>query len=170
MLGAILAYQHLHGPCRIVDVGAGPGKWARILATVGLRADAVEIWQPYVERYSLPDLYDHVHVIDARNVDFWGSYGIVILGDVLEHMPKADAERLVFRIIHSEYDAAIFLSIPTTDCPQAGEPFGNPYEAHVAQWTHEELIATGFAELHRGPVPSGLATVGTYCAFSRSWD
>lgn len=144
---------------RVVDVGAGPGKWGRILRGL-VPIDAIEIWQPYVERYSLPERYDQVHVIDARLFGQWKAYDAAILGDVLEHMPKLDARLLVSRMLQE--GLTLFLSIPTTDCPQAGEPFGNPYEEHVAQWSHEELVADGWRELHRGLVPSGLATVGTY--------
>lgn len=146
-------------PRRVVDVGAGEGKWGRILRD-HVPIDAIEVWQPYIEKFSLADRYDVVHRVDAREFDGWPAYDIGVLGDVLEHMPKEDARAMVEKM--SAAGLTLFLSIPVTDCPQDGEPFGNPYEKHVAQWTHEELIADGWQELHRGPVPSGLATVGTY--------
>lgn len=146
-------------PRRVVDIGAGEGKWGRLLHDL-LPIDALEIWQGYIERHSLTQHYDTVYRVDARQFDGWTNYEVAIMGDVLEHMPKPDANELVATILSQ--GLTIFLSVPVTDCPQEGEPFGNPYEKHVAQWTHEELIEAGWVELHRGPVPSGLAVVGTY--------
>ena len=155
MLNAILGWA----PLRVIDVGAGTGKWGRLLHE-RVPMDALEIWQPYVLQYGLAEYYDRVYVDDARAFGYWRAYEVAILGDVLEHMPKDDARSLVTKMLIAELK--LFLSIPVTDCPQKGEPFGNPYEEHVAQWTHEELLADGWRELHQGPVPSGLATVGTY--------
>jgi hypothetical protein len=146
-------------PRRIIDVGAGPGKWGRILRDVA-PVTALEIWPPYVEEFNLSTIYPDVVCEDARLYIGWELFDVAILGDVLEHMPKDDARALVARLDLAGVSS--FLSIPVTDCPQRGDPFGNPYEEHVAQWTHDELVAEGWTELHRGPVPSGLATVGTY--------
>jgi hypothetical protein len=159
--GRDLMVEHILAlkPDGVIDVGAGEGKWGRLLRD-RVRIDALEIWPPYVERFPLGELYAGVHVADAREFGAWDEYEAAILGDVLEHMPKDDARALVDRMLAA--GLTLFLSIPVTDCPQRGEPFGNPYEEHVAQWTHEELIDDGWRELHRGPVPSGLATVGTY--------
>lgn len=145
----------------IMDVGAGPGKWGRILKGVAAeRIDAIEVWQPYIEKYELAKIYNRVYCLDARLFHEWHFYDVIIMGDVLEHMPKDDARLMVERMLGEH--PIVCLSIPVTNCPQEGEPFGNPYEAHVAQWSHEELLADGWHELHRGLVPSGLATVGTY--------
>lgn len=146
-------------PRRVVDVGAGEGKWGRILRD-HVPIDAIEVWQPYIEKYSLTERYDRVLHIDAREFSNWRAYDVAVLGDILEHMSKDDARTMVVNMLAAKL--VLFLSIPVTDCPQDGEPFGNPYEKHVSQWSHGELIAEGWKELHRGSVPSGLATIGTY--------
>jgi hypothetical protein len=156
----VLAILEL-APLRVIDVGAGPGKWGKILND-RVPTDAIEVWQPYIREFGLNEFYDRIYCADARvwGVEDWQRYNVAVLGDVLEHMPKDDARDLVGRMLKA--GLKLFLSIPVTDCPQKGEPFGNPFEEHVAQWSHEELLADGWRELHRGPVPSGLATVGTY--------
>jgi 2-polyprenyl-3-methyl-5-hydroxy-6-metoxy-1,4-benzoquinol methylase len=155
MIRAILSGQHR----TVIDVGAGAGKWGRLLAGLVGRIDAIEIWQGYVERYSLPDLYSKVFVMDARDFNWNPPYNVVILGDVLEHMDRASAVAMLSRIRDS--GSRVFLTIPISLCPQ-GEVNGNPHEAHLDQWTNAELIASGWLLLHRGLNDDGSALIGTY--------
>ena len=124
----------------IIDIGCGEGTYSDLAR--GWRHDAfwvgVEIWQPYVDRFDLWRKYDAVCVRDARNLILPAVPYVLLAGDVLEHMPRADAIRLLDR---AKRDAeAIMVSIPIIDYPQHLHDSDNPYEEHVDQWTFEDML------------------------------
>lgn len=126
----------------VLDVGAGAGNWADALHAAGYggQIDALEVWQPYIRDYRLADKYDHVHEGDVRgwpSVAF-GTWDVVIFGDVLEHMTEAEAVEVWRRAATAEHSA---LAIPVIHYHQ-GPLNGNPYEVHVdPDWTHERVLA-----------------------------
>ena len=128
-------------PRRILDVGPGIGRY-RDLINGQLKAEwwGVEAWAPYVEQFDLTTRYDRIIVADVRWLD-WASAGrfdLVILGDVLEHMPRADALRVwSLARLHAGH---VLLSLPIVPYPQGPEG-GNPFEEHVETWTHTEVWA-----------------------------
>ena len=144
----------------VIDVGAGTGKWGRLLVGKMRRIAGLEVWGPYVEKHRLADHYDELIICDARRFTAWAEYQVVILGDVLEHMPRRDATALVRAL--REAGPQVFLTVPVTPCIVDGSVYGNPYETHVDQWTNGELVDQGWLRLHLGPNPNGLVQVGTY--------
>lgn len=129
-------------PQTVIDVGPGAGKYGRLIREVSpeTTTTAVEIWEPYVETYGLRSIYNTVIVGDARDFDGGYHVDLVILGDVLEHMSKADAVALWTRV--SSQAKAAMMSIPIIHFPQGAE-HDNPYETHVEDhWTHDDVLAT----------------------------
>jgi predicted TPR repeat methyltransferase len=132
---------------RVLDIGAGSGTYAKMLKVNHKVCNSahwtgVEVWEPYIEKYKLKDLYDILINQDARNLN-WNDIGqvdVTFAGDVLEHMTKQEAVELVEKILdHSRY---LVISIPTMIYHQ-GEAHGNPYEVHVKpDWSHEEVKET----------------------------
>jgi len=145
---------------RVVDVGAGDGRWGRLLKGKVRRLVAIEAWGKCVERYRLRDIYDEVCIEDARNFKNWDDFDVVILGDVLEHMFRIDAIKLTQ--IFKQKKLRVFLTVPITLCIQNGTVYGNPYETHLDQWSHDELVALGWVRLHQGLNPNAKVTIGTY--------
>jgi predicted TPR repeat methyltransferase len=145
----------------VLDVGAGDGKWGALLRGRVRHVTGLEVWEPYVSKYGLEHVYDRVVVHDARTFDRWLEFDVVIFGDVLEHMPRADAETIVRRL-RFPLGPDAFLTIPVTECVQDGAAYGNPYETHIEQWTHEQLATLGWRQLHVGPNPNGRVQIGTY--------
>ncbi len=130
-----------HSPETILDVGAGAGKYGHLLRAIYLdpKVDAVEVWEPYIKKYKLKSLYNKIYQIDIREFSNF-NYDLIILGDVLEHMSKEDAVK-VMNLIKLQAKMAI-ISIPICHCPQ-GHVHGNPYEEHVKDdWTHDEVYET----------------------------
>lgn len=128
-------------PMTILDVGPGAGQWYDLLRPwfPQARFQAIEIFEPYVERYKLRKKYKEVFVGDARLID-WGEYmgwDLVIFGDVIEHMEKADAVLLVGKLLRRY----ALISIPIGPCPQDGTD-ENPHEEHVATWTIQDVLAS----------------------------
>jgi hypothetical protein len=149
----------------IVDVGPGEGTYADLLRPLFPRAHmtAVEVWAPYVRRFRLHQKYDRVIVADSAWLD-WSRVAegaLVVFGDVLEHMAEESARWCWDQARrHAKW---VLLSIPIHPHPQA-EVDGNPYEAHVSQWTHPKVIDTfvGIDEWWIGQV------VGVYLAPTRN--
>lgn len=124
----------------IVDVGPGDGTYERIYRSQTPNASwvGVEIWAPYVSRFSLHESYDSIVVCDILNYR-WpeGGVDLVILGDVVEHMTE-DIARIVLAQC-KENARNIIVSLPIIESHQ-GEVDGNPYEAHLHQWSFDDML------------------------------
>lgn len=125
----------------VLDVGAGSGTYADFFRDngVNVQIEAIEVWKPYIEEFSLADKYDKVYEQDVRqHTDFY--YDLVIFGDILEHMTKEEA-LAVWEKTAAQADYAV-LAIPIIHYHQ-GAINDNPYEEHVKDdWSHEEVMNT----------------------------
>jgi predicted TPR repeat methyltransferase len=120
----------------VLDIGAGSGTYAHLLKPIGVTLDAVEIWPPYLEKYDLHAKYRDIFVEDVRvmahSSDWNASYDLIIFGDVLEHMSKADSLS-VWAWAHRVARWGL-ISLPIVHWPQAGTE--NPHEEHVQDHIH----------------------------------
>lgn len=123
-------------PRRILDVGAGSGTYSDLLRGAGEHWIGLEVWGPYLAKYHLAEKYDEIITQDLRyaplpNVD------LAIVGDCIEHVTLAEGERFIERL--KPHAHAVILVVPLGEYPQ-GAVEGNPFEAHVATWTHEDAL------------------------------
>lgn len=127
-------FGDLHQVGSVVDVGAGFGGWREFLGPWMPRSrwTAIEIWEPYVDRFMLQHRYHHVIAGDVRDLDPFPPADLVIFGDVLEHMPAEDARAVWDRA--RAVARRLVIGIPVRPYPQ-GESEGNPWEAHITDWT-----------------------------------
>lgn len=126
-------------PARILDVGPGRGKYGYLIREFvdpDARVDAVEAWEPYITDFGLEHIYETVLAGDVLELPFTvlGSYDVVLMADVIEHIEKAPALELLDRI-----PGYVVISTPR-------EFFENPAhlphtEKHVSHWRLEELKA-----------------------------
>lgn len=140
---------------RMLDIGCGSGTYAKMFPDA--HWTGVEVWEPYIEEFKLKDLYQKLVISDARELNFSERYDVAMLGDVLEHMEKAEAKALFDRV--RKVADTVIVSIPIGHYPQ-DEYNGNPYEKHVTDnWTDEEFRATF------GPPTVGYIDneIGVYC-------
>jgi len=129
----------------ILDIGAGIGTYSNLLKPLGYNnIDCVEVFEKYVNDYSLRSKYRNVFLGDITKlgIDFT-QYDLIIFGDVLEHIEKSDAVKLLSKINN----------IPSIICvpfesPQ-GEHFGNIYETHL----QPDLTFENFLEFYNGYHP-----------------
>lgn len=77
---------------KILDVGAGDGKWSHVLNPYFKNIDAVEIYPEYIRSHNLNEKYHKVYQVDIRDFNF-EKYDVVIFGDVWEHLSKEDAQQ-----------------------------------------------------------------------------
>lgn len=82
---------------KVLDIGGGDGKWGMLLGGYFRHIDCVEIFEPYLERYNLNEIYNNVYLQNFLDFDF-DYYDVVIMGDVFEHVTQEDASRWLNRI------------------------------------------------------------------------
>lgn len=139
-----------HGIATVLDVGAGAGYYGVAIRSACPSVtvlDAVEIFPYYQTRFSLDEIYDTVTIADARTITSF-PYDLVILGDVIEHMPRADAVALWESISKSAGFA--YIAMPIGLCEQTGKNVPdddtdtcimNPHEEHVEpEASTEEVV------------------------------
>ncbi|WP_068922185.1 class I SAM-dependent methyltransferase [Planobispora rosea] len=127
-------------PSIVIDIGPGAGTYARLMRPHHeARWIGIEAWGPYIADYGLDDLYDIVHVADARLVDWtwFPTTDLVIIGDVLEHMTTLHACVLLERLKRTADN--LLVSIPVLHLDQDAVN-GNPFERHIDHWTYEGML------------------------------
>ena len=146
----------------VVDVGAGAGTWLDFLRPhmPAARFTAIEIWEPYLAAYALRDRYDEVILGDARTLDPLPGADLYVFGDVLEHMPAADAVALWDRA--RRVAGWLVINLPVRRYDQ-GALFGNPHEEHVHHWDVASVLDrfAGIISSNEGAPPS---VVGAFIA------
>ena len=126
----------------VLDLGAGSGTYRDLMTPVlpGATWTAVEVFKPYIDFFNLHTKYAKVFQADIRQFIPSENYDVVIAGDVLEHMTKAEAVTVVTN--HLPMCKYFIISIPIVKYPQ-GEFDGNPYQAHVKDdWSHQEVLSS----------------------------
>lgn len=145
----------------VLDLGAGEAKWGKLLKGKVARVDGVEVWKKYIDKYKLHNFYDKLYNVNMKDFIFETEYNTAILGDVLEHLPKEEAE--IFLANLKSKVNVIYLTIPVTVCIQDGNAIGNPYETHHYQWSDKEIrFDLGFELLNVSVNDNGLVAVGCY--------
>jgi hypothetical protein len=152
----ILSWISMINVQNVCDVGPGCGTYRDLCKNNGLLTDckwfAVEIWEPYVLEFNLKGKYDEVIVEDVRQTDL-SKFELIIFGDVLEHMTRAEAKKC----IDSAPQAWKILSIPTDHYPQ--EPVrGNPFERHVEEDWNQNWVFEDFDTV----IDSQLGSISVY--------
>jgi hypothetical protein len=115
-----------------LDIGVGAGNHSTLFRPQYRRAEwvGVEIWGPYIKQFRLNRKYDKIIIADIRWLDFarLGNFDICFCGDIIEHMPVEDAQRVVGNLLNC--CRLLLVSIPIGFYPQ-GPVFDNPFERHV---------------------------------------
>jgi hypothetical protein len=113
----------------ILDIGAGCGTYSDLLRGYGYKMHAVEVWQPYIDKYELNKKYDVVYNenILTIGIDVLYKYDFFILGDVLEHLSVEDAQWLMnfLRMCKKKFLVAVPYQM------EQDEYEGNIHETHL---------------------------------------
>lgn len=135
--------EHLFNlkPKSVLDIGVGFGKWGALAreytdvnkgrcaaAQWQIQIDGIEIFPAY--QSVLWAAYTKVHIGSALEVlPKLGNYDLIMAVEVLEHMPRADGQRLIELIKEKSKNFIVSysnsVSVPV---------FGNKYEAHISKW------------------------------------
>lgn len=128
-------------PSRILDVGVGFGKWGFLLREYlevcqgryhkkdwEKRIDGVEVFKDYIDDHH-KIFYDKVFKKDILKFPIEKhDYDLIILGDVIEHLEKKDALKLISKL---KRHANLIITTPNGKTLQ-GESFGNKHETHLS--------------------------------------
>jgi SAM-dependent methyltransferase len=134
---------------RFLDVGCGAGVYGDIIREVFQRdveIDAVEPFIVYVIRHGLTKKYDNIIVDDIRDAyPMIEKYDLIIAGDVLEHLTKAQAVEVVNGLLPK--CRFFWGAMPV----EMGRPWSygykqgseeyveNPLNQHLHDWSGEEI-------------------------------
>lgn len=125
---------------KILDVGAGDGKWRDLLSEYVM--DGVEVFEPNIERYGLKDKYREVFNVDIKDFQYkW--YDVVIFGDVLEHLEVEEAQRVLRYAI--EHSREVIVAVPYKY--KQGIEYGNVYEIHKQDDLTPEIMGERYPEI-----------------------
>lgn len=122
-----------------LDVGACDGLWYDLLGDY-LKMDACEVWEPNVR--NLQGKYEHIIHDDIANV-VYGHYDLIIFGDVLEHMPVRNAQRVL--AYADEHCDDYIVALPFNY--YQGAIYGNPYERHLQPDLTPDIVAERYPQL-----------------------
>ena len=120
---------------KMLDVGPGAGTYGVMLRD-HYAIDGLEIHEPYVQKFDLKSIYRNVIIGNVLAFDFIG-HDYIIMGDILEHIPKYEAINLVAKI--NSAGKKCLIAVPYLY--EQGEYDGNVYEIHhQADLTHEIFL------------------------------
>lgn len=126
----------------VLDVGAGAGYYGHLLGPTALHMVAIDVWQPAVDHLQASGVYHQAFNRDALTwldgcVRHCIDYDVVILGDVLEHMPLTEA--LTCFEMACKVARHVLVSFPRVPFPQDAL-YGNEHERHIIEDPKTELL------------------------------
>ena len=138
----VCAWIRAHFPrtSTILDVGAGDGKWRRLLREYETM-DAVEAYGPNVTEL-WKSFYRNVFQADIRRFEY-GRYDLIIFGDVIEHLSPQDAQAVLAYAAERCRDMVV--AVPWLYRQDA--IYGNPYEVHLQPDLTPEIFAARYPTL-----------------------
>jgi SAM-dependent methyltransferase len=154
----------------ILDIGCGHGFYYKLLSDHFNKFDAVEIWSPYIQEYNLEQMYDNIYNVNILDFEF-EYYDIIIMGDILEHLDRIEAQNLLNKI--KDKCQELIVVVPYY-LPQ-GEVFGNKYEIHLQPDLDDSIMSEYYPMLEliklenkelKIPIDMG-SHYYYYCAFKK---
>jgi SAM-dependent methyltransferase len=110
---------------RILDVGAGSGGYSDLLRPYFPKIDGLEIFQPYVDKFSLFNKYVNLYLGNILQFDF-KDYDYIIMGDILEHLSVDEAKSVINKVQINKQ--CLMVAVPYLY--EQGAEFDNVYETH----------------------------------------
>lgn len=152
---AVLKHVMALKPKSVLDVGIGYGKWGFLLREYleswndrvhpdswEVTITGIEVWESYTELPWIREVYTNMFLQDVRSwcVDHHESlrFDVAIAGDVLEHMPKEDALKVLDHLL--DICKTVIVNVPIGEAWLNNQIIdGNPYEKHQSAWGKYEL-------------------------------
>lgn len=129
--------ESLESSDRILDVGAGAGKYGKLLKKEGRKIDCVEVFHPYLKSFALEDTYDIIYLGSVTVFKpVKKQYDLAIFGDVIQTLAVPQAVQVLddFR----KARIPVLVIVPYL-YPQPAV-LGNPYSEHKQDDLTEEVF------------------------------
>lgn len=134
----------------ILDIGPGSGKYGKMASAAipHCKRIAVEAFEKYIDMFKLNDIYHEVHCstlqdyVDSHMNDV---YGTVIMGDVIEHLPKSQGIDYLHKLSYMCHSMVV---VYPHDSRQLAEG-GNQFERHISRWCEDDFKAFNSATHYR---------------------
>lgn len=138
----------------VLDIGVGEGKYGRLLRQYQPHAHVtgVEVMSDYITRFNLNEFYDRIincNILDFMKQEVDTIYDLVIMGDVIEHLPKSGGTDVLHFYVHR----ARYLMILYPERTFQGTYLDNPHEAHISVWTKADFSPFDSVYLEREAKP-----------------
>jgi hypothetical protein len=111
---------------KVLDVGAGSGKYGIMLKHYFGVIDALEVYEPYIDKFELHSIYSTIFCADVLDFDI-SEYDYIIMGDIIEHIELNDAQELLSYINNSGKKCLVAVPYKM----EQDEVGGNKYEKHL---------------------------------------
>lgn len=129
--------EGLESSDRILDVGAGAGKYGKLLKKEGRKIDCVEIFTPYLSTFALGEIYDTIFLGSVTVFKpLKKQYDLAIFGDVIQALTVPQATRVLDDFKKARIPALVIVPYLY---PQP-IVFGNPYSEHKQDDLTEEVF------------------------------
>ena len=111
----------------------------------GHKTDAIDIFQPYVEKHNKAGDYHKCWQGDILQTDLlFKAYDAVVLFDVLEHLPREEVEASdLFANMKDCARKKVIIFTPNGFI-ENDEVDGDPYQAHLSAWEPEDYSKRGY--------------------------
>ena len=123
-------------PTKVLDIGAGEGKYGKLIRAAGIACHLTAIEFEPERRAELLDIgYNEVRSQSALDLmkNPAETFEVIILGDVIEHMRKSEGQDL---LEYLNYRAAYMLVITPEAMPMSSPNF---YEGHNSLWRPQAM-------------------------------
>jgi hypothetical protein len=151
-------------PISILDIGIGFGKYgflAREYMDICKQRYQAETWETKIDGIEIfPDyvgdlqrlIYNDIYIGDAFDcLEKLGDYDLILLIDMIEHLPKERGFELLELIKKKSKTALISTPVRVISLGKPSMKYGNKYESHVSKWKREELERFGCVQ----QIPTG---------------
>jgi len=111
----------------------------------GKRTDAIDIWQPYIEKHNKAGDYHKCWQGDVLEFDFpEKAYDAVVMFDVLEHLPRERVGQMdLFGKMENCARKKVIIFAPN-GFVENDLVDGDPYQEHVSAWEPEDYKKRGY--------------------------
>lgn len=137
--------EELAGCETVLDLGCGQSSTLQYVKGIK-HSVGVEYWQPYIDESRKQKIHsDYIQSDILETVFSPEAFDAVMLVDVLEHIEKKDAYKLL-RNMRLWAKKKVIIIVPNGDIPQDDLYHdGNEKQRHVSQWTPEDLREFGYS-------------------------
>lgn len=139
--------HHFGNARKILDIGCGDGSlMLKINSDKKYKVTGIDLYLPNLKIARMNGAYSKIKKVDIRMIKFRNkSFAVVLASQVIEHLTKKDAVRLLGKL---EKIARHKIIISTPNGYVAYDPFevndGNKLQKHKSGWSINELRAYGY--------------------------